>query len=248
VPTSTGVWVGTYEGALEFRAFKSLDPVEQESSSTPEASVDSKLVGPGWQLTSIDGSPVPDDAAPISIVFGVNELSGNDGCDDLTTGYRVSIDPGGSPWASLSVGSIDNATTSCGNVSDEERATTFRGLLSDAQDFQIEGDTLTIRSPLGTLTFIDPLALDCPLIRGGTSIGDTGGADPEGAVRMLVDGVRASDRIEEIHYASQGVAYLVVRDDLTIAWARLGSGPDGATRAEFDACAGSGLSAAHPVE
>lgn len=63
---------------------------------------------------------------------------------------------------------------------------------------------------------------------------------------MLIRGVVATDAIERVTFAIHEHAFLIVRDGAVIAWARVGAGPSGKVRVEFDACDGSQLSAAYP--
>ena len=216
-------------------------------STPPSTSGFQDLVGPSWQLSAIDDVPLPADAALIALMFSPDRISGTDGCDDLSATY-VSTGGLGSARGALSVNPIESALVACDVASDERRGTRFFNMLQLAEAFQIEGDTLSIRSTLGSLTFIAPLALDCPLVRGGTSIGGQRGdyADDEAAIRALLSGVRGGDVFEPFSFGGPEHALKIARDGSRIAWARVGPGPDGAVRVEFDACDGSGISATYP--
>jgi len=98
----------------------------------------------------------------------------------------------------------------------------------------------------GVDAFPGPVALDCDLSRGGSS-GFAGAnyASDEAAIRAFIKGIRSDDVIEPIA-GSPERAYTITRGTNIIAWAKVGPGSSKATGVEFDACVGSGLSAAFP--
>ncbi len=172
-----------------------VDPVSTPPSGTqspPTSTTIIGLIGAGWLLKEIDGIPHPSDARPIRLTFSAQRLGGFDGSNK----YGAPYDGGGIGQLSgaIHVGRFVSAAITCSGAIVDRAREMYRRLRA-ATTYEIAGDSLRLDSPMGTLTFVDPLALDCSLAGGGTSIGSlpTGLANGKGS-RSYVDPRGRRDR------------------------------------------------------
>jgi heat shock protein HslJ len=143
-------------------------PVEivgpEESTSTPPTSVESSptepapattgspVAGSTWQLTAIDGNPVPQLRRPITVIFSDDNVSGFDGCN--TYGGKYQLRDG-----SIDADEIVSTAIGCeGEIMARSEAMFDR--LIDA-NVMIEGTALTLSTDAGTATF-DRLDVEIP--------------------------------------------------------------------------------------
>ena len=80
----------------------------------------------------------------------MDRFSGSDGCNDFGGRYRTgaAVEPRGDASGSIEVASLAGTQVACSGP-----VVAFTERMLGATDYFIEGDTLTIRSPTGELTF-----------------------------------------------------------------------------------------------
>jgi len=154
----------------------------------------------GRSNASIDASP----GERIDLVVGGNTLRYDASCNEVEVGYEL-------------VGSVlnlsDSGTSTVVGCSPQQDANAprIRELLSSRPTFTVNGDTLTISSPLGELALIDssaPHPDDLPLIGTDWSLRlvvfqDTGGfmslVEPPPIMRFDADGIELVFRCRTAH-------------------------------------------------
>lgn len=125
-------------------------------TSTPSTvAVPVGLVGPNWVLSKIDDTEVSGPSIPmapdrITLTFSAERYSGSDGCNTFGGRYRAgaAVEPRGDASGSIDVVSLAGTQVACSGP-----VAMFTERMLGATDYFIEGDTLTIRSPGGQLTF-----------------------------------------------------------------------------------------------
>lgn len=126
-----------------------------ETSTPSTVPVPVGLVGPNWVLSTVDdidvaGTSIPMAPDRITLTFAAERFSGSDGCNTFGGRYRAgaAVEPGGDASGSIDVVSLAGTQVACSGP-----VAMFTERMLGATDFFIEGNTLTIRSPVGSLTF-----------------------------------------------------------------------------------------------
>lgn len=126
---------------------KVVEVVPLEDLETPTAVPEDPaiaLVGTFWAMNN------PVRGTTVTMAFGEGTISGSAGCNDYSANFTISEAEGAS--ANISVSSISSAGQSCTQeIMAQERG--FLDSLASAQSFAIDGDTLTMETGGGTLTF-----------------------------------------------------------------------------------------------
>ena len=115
-----------------------------QPTAAPEEPVNLPLEGTQWYLTGVG------EGTSISLVFGGDSLSGFSGCNNYNATYR-STRAGGSS-NNISVGPISSGQAMCDEtIMNEEQA--YLANLESANGYNISGNTLTLNTGGGSLTF-----------------------------------------------------------------------------------------------
>ena len=120
-----------------------------QPTAAPEEPVDRPLEGTQWYLAGVA------EGTSISLVFSGDSISGFSGCNNYNATYS-STRAGGSS-NSISVGPISSGQAMCDEaVMNQEQA--YLANLESANGYNISGNTLTLNTGGGSLTFGAPQA------------------------------------------------------------------------------------------
>lgn len=98
-----------------------------------------------WTLTDLDGAAIVEGAA-ITANFDGSTVSGSAGCNSYSGGYEIAA-------RALSVGPPIAVTAKACETSIMDQEQAYLAALTGAQRFSLVGDTLTVETTAGTLTF-----------------------------------------------------------------------------------------------
>jgi heat shock protein HslJ len=105
------------------------------------------LDGTTWQLTAIDGEPVPQLGRPITLTFSGDRLGGFDGCNEYSARYELRD-------TTLETGRFVSTLIGC-EPAIVHRSEALLDRLTGAE-VAIDGATLTLSTEAGTATFARP--------------------------------------------------------------------------------------------
>lgn len=113
-------------------------------SVASEVEVNVGLDGTSWQLEAIDGKAVLADSQ-ITAQFQEGQIAGSAGVNNYFAGYEIAED-------SLSIGPA-GSTMMMGPEDLMDQETAFLSALQSVKSFRVDGDTLTLVTEGGVLTF-----------------------------------------------------------------------------------------------
>ena len=121
-----------------------IDAVANTGSASMQINIEYSLSGTRWIMD------YPIRGTEITLEFGERTISGSSGCNDYSGSYSTTDWEGGTADISMS---IDNSTgRSCSQeVMHQEQG--YQTLIENTSRATIDGDTLTLESPGGSVTF-----------------------------------------------------------------------------------------------
>ncbi|MCB8942712.1 MAG: META domain-containing protein [Ardenticatenaceae bacterium] len=124
-----------------------------------------QLMGTDWNLIEWEGMTILPNAIP-TIAFDENGLRGTTGCNSYFGSFALE-------GTAVTIGEVGMTEMWCEGVMDQEQA--FLAALQTAESLTLEGDTLTLHTAEGALTFQPPTEAtltDTQWVLGGIADGD----------------------------------------------------------------------------